>query len=221
MSQIITTDFGVALIDDDTHISKYIIEERRLDCRGSYPNVAERFLKQGGIAVDAGACLGDHTFVCLKLVGDTGKVYAFEPHPLAFECLSRNCPKAALFKYALSDHDGSATLHSEMNIGASYLTSEPGSAALMMLDSLNLPKLDWFKIDVEGMESAVIRGAKETISRCRPRMLIELNDGTLMRYGETKQNVIQLMQSLSYRMELCNPDLGLGFVAVDAVFLPE
>ena len=44
---------------------------------------------------------------------------------------------------------------------------------LMSIDSLNLPRVDFIKIDVEGMELDVLKGAKQTLRRCEPMMLIE------------------------------------------------
>jgi len=222
MSQIKFTRFNVAVIDDDTHISKWVEEEGRLDYQGSGLVLAERYLRSGDVAVDAGACIGDHTIACLRAVGENGIVYAFEPNPLAFECLKYNCPKAKNFNAGLSDKSGKMGIVIEPNAGGSWLRqSDVPSIEVMPLDSLNLDRLHWFKIDVEGMEVALLRGAEQTIRRCRPILLVELNDGTLARNGETKQSLIRLMEAMNYRMELCDPQYGLDRCQIDVLFFPK
>ena len=67
--------------------------------------------------------------------------------------------------------------HSETNedIGqpVSYDSNSTYQAPLLLLDSLELPRVDFIKIDVEGMELEVLQGAMSTLKRCKPMMLIE------------------------------------------------
>jgi len=59
------------------------------------------------------------------------------------------------------------------------------------IDSLNLPRLDYLKLDVEGMEELVLEGAKKTIKRCRPIIQLEV-------LKSDKQNLIDTLKKYNY-----------------------
>ncbi len=64
------------------------------------------------------------------------------------------------------------------NLGGSQFTSNPdGQYPVISLDSLELERLDFVKLDVEGLQSPVIQGAKDTLSALRPKVLVEVLEG--------------------------------------------
>src|SRR5687767_9160852 len=85
---------GIAVLEKDSHISKWCESEKRLDHDQNLLPVILSYVKKGDWVVDAGAFIGDHTRAYLDRVGATGVVVALEPNPEAFECLKHNCPDA-------------------------------------------------------------------------------------------------------------------------------
>jgi len=140
-------------------------------------------------AVDAGVYLGFYT---RKLSQLTSGVFGFEPHGDTYAWAVRCLPRTIeLHHMALSDEDGSVALRvpvmpadngqaalstcSDVNDlgGLPYRTI---TVARRRLDSLNLPPVGFMKIDVEGYEEFVIRGAMELIQRDKPNLLIEIEE---------------------------------------------
>ena len=58
--------------------------------------------------------------------------------------------------------------------------------------------IDWIKIDVEGYEARVVRGAISTIERCRPELFVEVDDRNLMAQGDSAVGVLRLLEQLGY-----------------------
>ena len=98
----------VYIIDGDTHIGKWVEQSSRLDHDQNTLPLLVPYL--GGTVIDVGAFIGDHTeFYCQH----SGTVYAFEPNPLAFECLHRNMEEhnnVRCFRVALGAASGSASV---------------------------------------------------------------------------------------------------------------
>lgn len=199
-------DNGIAVIEGDTHISRWVEEEGRLDHdQNSLPIILEH-IKEGDWVVDGGAFIGDHTRAYLDRVKNSGRVFAFEPNPKAFECLVHNCPEARCEPFGLSDLDGGAGMLENENSGASKLVNGD-SVMLVRLDDYKLPKLDFLKLDVEGYELKALRGAEETIDIHRPVMWIEINKGALNDQGVEPKDVIKFALDYGYEV-IPYPDEG-------------
>lgn len=204
-SHIRTTNRGIWVLSNDTHISRWVEQQNRLDFDVPLLNRLCAYIRPGDVVVDVGAFIGDHTLAYARATHgvSTGRVLAFEPNPTAYECLKRNM--AALehvqcFRAGLSDSGGNACLCESPNAGASYLI--PGTGIpLVTLDSFQLTRLNFIKIDAEGYEMRILRGAQETIRRCRPVMFIEINDGALRRAGEDPNQVMIWIAAQGYRIE--------------------
>lgn len=140
--------------------------------------------KSGGVCIDIGANIGHHTIVMSQSVGDNGKVYAYEPIPRIKEQLDNSIllneiENVETIQIALSDKEEIKDLNiCEENIGSSSLVNQTSDAEKITiqtktLDSYHYDKVDFIKIDVEGFEYNVLLGAKETIARCTPSIVIE------------------------------------------------
>ena len=176
----------IAVLKEDTHLSRWIEQEHRLDADmcGLIPLVMD-LMPEGGVVVDAGASLGDHT---AAYATKAGVVHAFEPQPESFACLQHNCgelPSVKLYQTGLSDHIGTAEIARDPNVGASRIKAG-GNVPIMVLplDRLGIsPAL--IKWDVEGHEVRALRGARMTILRFRPIMVIEVNGAALEAAGSS------------------------------------
>lgn len=138
-------------------------------------NKSFNYVKQNRVALDIGANVG---LWSRDLVKRFDTVIAFEPVSMFRECLSRNVPANNLDvrPIALGDSEGMITMIiTEGNTGHTHVdpSAKGGDTQLTQLDTLNLPVVDYIKIDCEGFEYRVLRGAEKTIRRCRPIVVIE------------------------------------------------
>ena len=142
-----------------------------------------QYLPEGGVFVDIGANLGNHT-IYAGLFRKAARIIPFEPNPLAYRLLLLNIALNGLEDQTCFDHigvgaadvpgDGFAMTEREKNLGAARMV--PGQGDLQVVrpdDVLREETPDFIKIDVEGMEMAVLRGLQKTIRRCRPVLLVE------------------------------------------------
>lgn len=153
----------------------------------------QRFLRPGMVAIDVGANWGLHTLLLSRLVGPTGHVVALEPYPPAFAELqwhvrANRCENVTPVPMAAGDRDGEAWFvpglsASEGRLADPPLNGEPVGNCLrveiLRLDTLvsrlGLNRLDLIKIDVEGAEGKVLRGAEQVTARFRPVFVIDLH----------------------------------------------
>ena len=188
----------IAILKDDTHLSRWIEEDKRLDAdRAGLAELVLKLIPEGSTVVDAGASLGDHTALYAT---KAAAVHAFEPQPESFECLRQNCEglPVLLHNCGLSDHAAMLAIAKSDNVGAS-LIHEKGDVPVTVipLDSLGLsPAL--IKWDVEGHEVLALRGARLTILRCRPIMVMEVHQHGLAAAGFTIRDLWQELLWLEY-----------------------
>lgn len=161
------------------------------------PNLVETFQREvqaGRDVLDVGANLGLHTIILsqhLARLGRGGTVFAFEPHPEIFPLTAYNCAGRANIKCinkAASDGTSSCFMPSilaETNAGGAGVVTQrqDGMYAVesITIDSLQLENIGFMKVDVEGHEMSCLEGARETIRRCRPTMVVEIMGGSDVR----------------------------------------
>lgn len=213
------TKEGIWVIDQDTHITKWTEELGRLDTDRTVDRICEH-IPAGGVVVDAGASIGDHTIGYARKVGEKGTVFAFEPNPSPFACLAMNMSAYPwVFPIRMGLGSTSHMLSFEVdedNLGASKVASTPNEnkIAVTSLDSFlpwfnQLGRFDFFKLDVEGMESYVLCGAMLLIERFHPVIYCEVNAGALKRCGTDGETLISNLRDLGYTVknfDFNNPD---------------
>lgn len=161
-------------------------------------------VQPGDIAFDVGANIGCHALSLAKLVQPAGSVVAFEPIEWAFKKLIRNAAlnpslgNLRLERLVVSSH--SAPLR-EVTFRASWPTfgGKPGlftdAVEVTSIDDYmarsTLPGLDLVKIDVDGFEHKVLCGAKNTLERWAPALVIELGAYTLAAVGDDLNALVQ------------------------------
>lgn len=185
---------------------------KSLDLYGEFSesevSLFREIVKPGDIVLEAGANIGSHTLFLARAVGQGGRVLAFEPQQRVHQMLCANLALNELFNVdplqcglgARADvmQVPRYVLDQEINIGGVALSEgvgQPGyeTVAIRTIDSFQLPRLDFLKVDVEGMEHDVLTGARETIGRCRPIMYLE-NDRE-----EKSEALLALVDELGYR----------------------
>jgi FkbM family methyltransferase len=162
-------------------------------------NLRRRYFGDGMLAIDGGANIGVHTIEWARCMHGWGKVLSFEAQEVVYYALAgniaiNNCLNARAKLAALGETVGELTIPQPDYFAAAsfgslelrkratteYIGQEISYAAeagvtvpMVSIDSLKLERLDFLKLDVEGMEMDVLKGAAETIRRCKPMMLIE------------------------------------------------
>lgn len=193
------TPEGFAVLEHDTHLSRWVEEHKRLDCDPNIERICTLF-QPGQTVVDVGAALGDHTIAYARRVGPLGHVLAFESNPLQLECLRHNMqpfPRVEIIPVALGAAPARARYNHEPNVSASHLTICPdGDVFIHTLDAVVSGPVHFIKLDVEGYEFATLWGAQDTIRKHRPRMLIEITRQT--RTGARPEDIYGFLKGYNY-----------------------
>jgi FkbM family methyltransferase len=198
---------------------------RSLDLYGEYSEgevaLFRQLLRVGDVAVDAGANIGAHTLALARLVGESGAVVAFEPQRIPFQALCANLALNSIanviaHQAALGEAPGAVVVppidyRKPGNFGGVALGGhEKGERVpVVTIDGLGLGACRLLKVDVEGMEAAVLRGARTTIERHHPVLYVE-NDR-----NESAAPLLRLIAGFGYRIyrhepRLFNPANFLG-----------
>lgn len=157
------------------------------------------------LSLDIGACRGIYAF-CMKPY--SRGVIAFEPQPKWADFIRRALPGVQVRECAVSDTNAEAELHIPDDValeGMAYIDSSTrptirSSRAVKVktisIDNLGVGEVGFAKIDVEGLELAVLRGAKQTIARDLPNLLIEAEERHRHRAVES---VREFLEPLGYQ----------------------
>jgi FkbM family methyltransferase len=180
----------------------------------------ERFLLElpleGRTVYDVGAWEGTTALALARRVGPSGSVLAFEPNPAAAAKLRTNLAlngvtNVSLLDVAVGDSTREVDLSFQRNAtGRAHILSEPRPKSrvhvrvpMATLDELReqrgLPPPDLIKIDVEGAETEVLRGARRTIVAHRPDLLLELHGRTTAEKRKKRETVLEELRALGYQ----------------------
>lgn len=143
-----------------------------------------RYVKPGTTVIDAGAHIGTHTLSLAKLAGAEGRVYAFEPQrkiyrELVYNMRLNKAANVVPLRFALGERAGVIEMAQATpgNEGGTHVGLGGDRVELRSLDSFGFRNVSFIKIDVEGYEDHVLDGARQTIRRNRPVILIEIQGG--------------------------------------------
>jgi FkbM family methyltransferase len=169
--------------------------------------------RPGDVVIDIGACLGLYTVALARRVGPAGRVYAFEPDPVNTNMLTRQvqlnrvASTTTIIPCAVGDHVSEVCFTmgrgSESHVGAG-----PGGKTvrvqLLTIDTV-LPdsRVDLMKIDVEGFEECVLRGAARLLSdrKRSPRVIfVEVHPFAWARFGVTGDSLIRALSEHGYSL---------------------
>lgn len=192
-------------------------------CEPEVAHLMFRVLREGDLAVDAGANVGFFTVLMARLVGRDGRVVAFEPAAVNLEKLRRNLALNGVTNVevrptALWDSDGEMPFWYGHDTGACSLAQyhEAAGSVLVRTEMLDAcldatPRL--IKLDVEGAEERALRGGERWLSWVRARQVpyvtCEMNEDALSAMGASKESVRALMRWLGYQMFVLHDDGSL------------
>jgi FkbM family methyltransferase len=178
-------------------------------------------LRRGGCAIDIGAHIGRHSIPMAKAIGSSGKVYAFEPLPKIFNVLEENCLSIAnakknhgtiqCFRTALGDANGETSFvyvpdfpefsgFERRKYHMPDIRSEEIMVPVVKLDSYidEIDNVQFIKIDAEGGELSILRGATNLIKKYRPVISFELGDNSLVNYSYTSEDYYDYFDDIDY-----------------------
>jgi FkbM family methyltransferase len=169
-----------------------------------------KFLPEGGVFFDVGANLGYFSILGATWVGPKGHVFAFEPYSPIHALLNRNvklnrvCGIVTSVKLACFSSSGEMAMELGNDTGKTHLSeSKNGMVEMVHLITLDefvkqraIERIDCIKIDAEGSDFEIIKGARSTIEKFRPVIMLETDN--LARFAGSKSDVISLFERLGY-----------------------
>lgn len=193
---------------------------------------------EGTTIIDIGANFGFHSLEFAELVGDTGRVEAFEPQRVVFYQLCGNAiangfDNIYAHNLALGDSETTVLIETpqyykddKINIGNAHINAYTGMGAhevkQVRLDDLHFDNVSVIKIDVQGFEPYVLDGAIKTIEKHRPHIFIEVEEPQLQIYGFTKESIFTRLADLGYTFQkVLDHDHLVDYVAIPTIAKPE
>jgi FkbM family methyltransferase len=187
-------------------------------CLGFYEAPLTRFfiqsLQPDSIVLDVGAYIGQYTLLAAKYAS-MGHVFAFEPHPESCRRLdahvARNrlanvtvVPKAVgqmagRMPFALTEVAFTSALLPPDHLGDSVVEVEVTTVDDVVREA-GLRQVDMMKVDVEGAEGLVLRGAQETLARFRPLLIVETSRKRDQAFGDAPETLLGQLQDLGYTL---------------------
>jgi FkbM family methyltransferase len=183
-----------------------------------FTDFAHQVIKPTNLALDIGANLGYHTVTMGELVGNDGCVLSFEPQRIIFQQLNCNVFLNGLgnvytFNHAVGENKGEVFIEEPnyyndtewpnvTNIGDTSINTENRGIPVHQttIDSLNLKKLNFIKLDIQGSELGCLKGACQTIVKFKPYMFIEIEERQLNKFGLTANELITYIKNLGYKL---------------------
>ena len=169
--------------------------------------IFEQFVTSDSVVIEAGCHIGTHSVKLGKLCNE---LILFEPLPSSNKLLcqnlkANNISNATVIQKGLSNTNGTTRFAwiPNSNFGGAGLDNNPMgvpewttapqeqiNVELTTIDSLNLQKLDFMKIDVEGYEPNVIKGGMDTFARCKPVIVLEC---WANHHGQVNENYTRML----------------------------
>jgi FkbM family methyltransferase len=173
-------------------------------------------LRPGMVVIDVGANIGMYTMLAARAVGPGGRVFGFEPVPHVYQRLTGNLAVSGItnatpHRIALSDTTGTASFYLGRNDSMGSLYRAQTAAAIEVptetldgfLERNGVERVDAMKIDAEGAEMHIVRGARRLLGRTdRPLLFVEHNDTALRAAGSSAQELFEAIVGHGYAPHL-------------------
>jgi FkbM family methyltransferase len=164
-------------------------------CLEKFINYCENKSLKFNHVLDIGAWVGTWT---MKINSFCGRVIAFEPDPLHYECLVKNVPDNVETHQLAVGNDSKMISLSQDDFTQAKRVLGDGTIPMVTIDSLNLDDVDLIKIDVEGFEMEVLKGAENTLKNV-DYLMIELNNNA-KKYGSSNLEIEKHLRKSGYEI---------------------
>ena len=209
------------------HLFKACVKQHHRELAASF----HPFIPADGVVLDVGGHAGQYAKLFARMAPN-GNVYSVEPSTYALSILRpairfNRLSNITVLPVGLSDAPGRATLHTpikrsgSVGFGLAHIKRNPTvnksdatlnqTISLTTVDDLiereGLTRFDFIKADIEGFEMRMICGAKRTLSRFRPTLMVEINRRRLTRAGDTPEGLYTFLTRLDYDAFQLTPGL--------------
>lgn len=218
-SGILSTSWGNALFEWGYHRYKATLEAGDIRALSS-------FIRPGTVVIDVGANIGFFTRLFASAVRDGGSVIAIEPEAVNFSRLNAMLARRGLagavhtIQAVAAEQSGTLKLKVNPQHPADHKISGEGTPVkAVTLDELlaerGWPAVSLVKVDVQGAEWMVLRGARELIRRYHPALFLEIDDDGLRAFGAGAENLFRWLQEEGYRIHriergAVSPPMGIA-----------
>lgn len=189
-------------LGDDKNLTPKAIERKTIKLEDHvWALPVLRTLKRNDLVLDVGAFIGDTALIFLEF---TDRVVCFEPQEDAYFCLCHNSPRTLNLNVAVGYQDRVKCQQDPIdeNPGTRTVKVDMDGEVVLSIDGLKLQEVAFIKIDVEGYEHQVLEGARETIQRARPKLLIEIYPEMMDRQGASPKQIYDLLEDVGYTWEV-------------------
>lgn len=190
-------------------VNNFLVHDMYASMVAHEDDIVEQFSpKIGDIVIDVGAAFGFYTIMASKRVGQGGRVVAIEPQPDNFEMLNRNIKLNKLaniitLNYAVSSKktmlklfDSYSTIQERAGQNLQSYIEVSADTLDNLLRQVAIDEVNWVKVDVEGAELEVLKGAVGVLSRSRDiALFVEVHSPDLVR------PILELCESYKLRVE--------------------
>lgn len=194
-------------------------------------NLFVGFLKDGDVVIDVGANIGLFSLLGSRYVGQAGRIYAFEPTSATFEILKENIRINAIENIApqkipLADKSIPIIMVNPAGEGGEYFDAlnriqqvdqERLTGAVIYTETLDdfirqndIRKIDIIKIDIEGAELLFFKGAKESLTKFRPKIIFEANEKHCEAFNYSVMDVLTYVKEVGYKLKQINEEQWLA-----------
>ena len=187
---------GFWVPSDDVHLQDWKQNNNftQSKCLDKFLTFIEKNALKFNHVLDIGAWVGTWT---MKINPFCGRVVAFEPDPLHYECLMKNVPEEVETHQLAVGNDKKMISLSEDNFTQAKRVVGEGNIPMVTIDSLNFTDVDLIKIDVEGYEMEVLKGADKTLQNVK-YLMIELNNNS-KKYGSSNLEIEKYLRKKGFR----------------------
>jgi FkbM family methyltransferase len=176
--------------------------------------IVKEKIKKGDVVLDIGANIGYYTLIFAKLVGEKGKVFAFEPDPTNFSILKKNIEingykNVVLAQKAISDKNGKIKLYiCEDNRGDHRIYDSHNNRQSIEIEAIRLDdyfkdyngNINFIKMDIQGAEGGATQGMSNILQKNNLKVISEFWPMGLKKFGIDPEEYLKLLTSSGFRI---------------------
>lgn len=194
-------------------------------------NFINNYVPNSSVIIDIGAHIGLLSIILGKKAGAKGKVYAFEPTLSTYQILKETIringmnDRVIPMNAAVAGEDGKAVFYvtdikahnsnSLANNRRNYGNERGVEVEVVSVDSFatkrKIDKVDFIKIDAEGAEYGVLKGASKVIEKDRPHMLLALHPNSITNFGDNLSDIWDFVKSRNYHVYYMSKEIDKHF----------
>ena len=188
---------GWWLPDTDTDFDRWILDG---EYQKKQRDAILEFVNKDGNAIDIGAHVG---FWLRDMCKQFKHVYAFEPIEEVRQCLAKNvgAENYSTYSFGLGAKNENLKVNYNPDETGNTHASKDGNQTITIrkLDDMNLPKIDYIKVDTEGFEIEVLKGGEKLIKEYKPFVHVEVKGKVLVKQGLSSDDVDEYLKSIDYK----------------------